>query len=577
MQSGPAPEAQVRPWRDWRKHSFHAGWDRDLNEADADGPVQDRKALWVAAKQALARQDMRRVNASVIQLEELGETAPRLALRTARAFLGAGRPDGCLRVLRRLSPSEPAEAMLHQLLLSQALSGVGKPHEASSAFERALELGLAGQQPDLASRLARSFLLEQRQDASGPMHELAACRLDWGLADTAAGVLASSFRRGGEDGASEAAADVAFAVLRLASAGRAGELIHAMARLYEASPYRDAHRALLDRAPLPPLPEPSADLDARLLLCLAEASAALGDWRSAVRAFGALAPLRKQEPELLVELARCAGRDWLSHAGLQLAPPAPPKVFDLFPYNGEAEVLLIKLHEMAAWVDHFILVEARRTFTGRPKPIYFEEQRPLFSAFADKLVHVVVDDFPDHLDCAWAREFHQRDHAAHGLRGLAAPEDWVIISDADEVIDHRAFVQAQGDICGALLRDYGYFLNYERIRPVPLATVVLARARLLLANGASYLRLGTARFEPNARVADAGWHFSSIGTEDRLELKMRSYSHEEYSHLGADHFGALRSNVRSGQDLPSYVRRELDERFPDYIRANRETLAGYIL
>ena len=83
--------------------------------------------------------------------------------------------------------------------------------------------------------------------------------------------------------------------------------------------------------------------------------------------------------------------------------------------------------------DHFIIVEARQTFRGDEKPLYFQDNRRLFRRWSTQLDHCVVD-LPDGPD-AWARERHQRNIARNVLADLgAANDDLVLLTDLDEIV-----------------------------------------------------------------------------------------------------------------------------------------------
>lgn len=109
-----------------------------------------------------------------------------------------------------------------------------------------------------------------------------------------------------------------------------------------------------------------------------------------------------------------------------------PRVFDCFPFFNELDVLEIRLAELDALVDYFVIVEATHTQTGIPKPLYFADNRKRYERFADKIIHVVVDDLPLNDPSHWPRESHQRDAIMRGLAG-AGPDDRIIISDCDEI------------------------------------------------------------------------------------------------------------------------------------------------
>ena len=124
-------------------------------------------------------------------------------------------------------------------------------------------------------------------------------------------------------------------------------------------------------------------------------------------------------------------------------------------------MLDLRLAEMADWVDYFVIVEATHTFTGEPKPLHFRDNAHRFSAYGEKLLHVVVDRFPSYVQTPWARDFHQRDMAITALSGVAAPEDFVLLTDADEIVDRRAVERFDGEFACLRMNMYRFFLNYR--------------------------------------------------------------------------------------------------------------------
>lgn len=106
-------------------------------------------------------------------------------------------------------------------------------------------------------------------------------------------------------------------------------------------------------------------------------------------------------------------------------------IYDCFTFFNELELLEVRLHELSGVVDKFVLVEATQTFTGRPKPLYYAENRERFSRFHEQIIHVIVDDSPKS-DNPWTIEHFQRNCIARGLT-QCRPDDWIMVSDADEI------------------------------------------------------------------------------------------------------------------------------------------------
>ena len=95
----------------------------------------------------------------------------------------------------------------------------------------------------------------------------------------------------------------------------------------------------------------------------------------------------KRKPRLIHWLLLC--RQGVI-TGQQRATPA--RVFDLFPFNYELDVLEMRLHELNDTVDFFVILESTRSHRGMRKPLGLARNIERFSKFADKIVHVVLDD-----------------------------------------------------------------------------------------------------------------------------------------------------------------------------------------
>ena len=68
-------------------------------------------------------------------------------------------------------------------------------------------------------------------------------------------------------------------------------------------------------------------------------------------------------------------------------------VYDCFLYFQEKDLLRIRLECLKDKVDYFVLTESTMTFSGKPKPLYFEENKHLFDDLTPSFFcsrHVVV-------------------------------------------------------------------------------------------------------------------------------------------------------------------------------------------
>ncbi len=270
-------------------------------------------------------------------------------------------------------------------------------------------------------------------------------------------------------------------------------------------------------------------------------------------------------------------------------------VYDSFQFFNEIEILLLRMHILEDVVDRFVISESTVTFSGDPKPLYFEENRERFREFEDRIIHVVVDDTPMDTD-AFGRDHHQKCAVMRGLKDCR-PDDIILFSDVDEIpnpemlkkllpqVEHgKIYMPAQRlfycylnleDVSGEHLSVTG---DFEDADPKQWLGTKICRYDLLETYTTEQLRDAGQR-AIGVRVPDGGWHFSYMGgapgstVEERVRYKLKSAAHQEYAsrktllQVGArlrnkeDIFGrgGKMTVVRVDDTYPKYLRDHLDE------------------
>jgi len=200
-------------------------------------------------------------------------------------------------------------------------------------------------------------------------------------------------------------------------------------------------------------------------------------------------------------------------------------IVDCFSFFNEFDLLEIRLRELSDIVDVFVLSEATMTFSGKSKPLYFNENKLRFKSFANRIEHVIIDNY-DGIDTSdsWSMDRGQRQIALDVMTSRLNPrqDDVVIVSDCDEIpraeIIKEAIRQEWG-IARLQMPLFYYYLNCVCINTKwNHPKLVRPKGRL------KYRRLRHARGDIMFR--DAGWHFSYLGD---IKLKIDSYAHTEYS------------------------------------------------
>ena len=237
------------------------------------------------------------------------------------------------------------------------------------------------------------------------------------------------------------------------------------------------------------------------------------------------------------------------------------KIIDCFMFYNELDMLKIRLEELYDVVDAFVLVEATKTHSmGKPKPLYYAENKHLFEKYNDKIVHVATNftenyAFAKHIKNVtehWFREIYQRECIKVGLEKLQlSPHDIIMICDTDEIPKRstvmgfrNASPRIRNTVYSLDMRLYYYTIELTTPRKWNHAKVVqfgtIDRFKLLSGIRLSHLSSlnGTGLdsiHEPvhNEVVPDGGFHLSYFGGLDAIKTKVESFAEStEYTESG---------------------------------------------
>ena len=255
------------------------------------------------------------------------------------------------------------------------------------------------------------------------------------------------------------------------------------------------------------------------------------------------------------------------------------KIYDIFTYNGEEDLLEIRLNILNDFVDEFIIVEAPTTFSGKSKPLYFEKQKERFTPFLHKIKYFVIDDYPNDTEILkladkspnvpkngpehWRREFYQKESIKKALTHLK-DEDICFIGDVDEI---WKLTQGMPKKMGKYkLRQlvYVYYLNNRSNEP--WTGTLLTNYKTIKEGCLNHLRT-----DKNWTVLeDGGWHFTSMGGFEEVRRKLSdSYTEESYNN------NEVQSKLSERFGKKDYMGRKfkfwIDESdLPKYIIENKE-------
>jgi beta-1,4-mannosyl-glycoprotein beta-1,4-N-acetylglucosaminyltransferase len=234
------------------------------------------------------------------------------------------------------------------------------------------------------------------------------------------------------------------------------------------------------------------------------------------------------------------------------------KIVDCFTFYNELDMLNYRLNTLHNVVDYFILVESTLTHVGRPKPLYYQENKSLFEKFNHKIVHVVVDDFPfneSNIDCKnndqWINEKFQRNSITRGLNRINLNEnDIILISDVDEIPNPETLKLIENnqitiETCMQFEQDF-YYYNIESKMDHNWYFAKIFKWKWFLTTD---FTLDDLRMKPWYTIPNGGWHLSYFGTPEFISNKIKNFAHQEFNNDNFTDTNLIESRIKNGIDV----------------------------
>ncbi len=280
------------------------------------------------------------------------------------------------------------------------------------------------------------------------------------------------------------------------------------------------------------------------------------------------------------------------------------KLYDIFTFLNELDLLEIRLHILYPYVDYFVIVESTQTFSGLPKRLVFSENQQRFKDFKDKIIHYVIDDTPsDENDLQtrlkgpnistldreiitnaltsdnvpkgivhWLKEFYQKESIKKALVKLN-DNDICFVSDVDEIWNPEVLIDYRKDDIFKLRQNvYAYYLNNRSSEP--WHGTLVTKYKNIKHGCLNHLR--TVTKTPYTYIENGGWHFTNQGGAEQIKNKVEAtYSSEDYNNENVK--SKIQERMLKNKD---YIGRKfkfkLDERgLPSYILENRAKYSAF--
>ena len=269
------------------------------------------------------------------------------------------------------------------------------------------------------------------------------------------------------------------------------------------------------------------------------------------------------------------------------------RIIDCFMYFDEDLVLEIRLNTLNEMVDKFVICEATRDHAGIEKELNFKKDK--FLKFKDKIEYIIVNDIPLNVNSKkknW-HENHIRDQFQRNAieRGLTKcnPDDWIMISDIDEIPDPKRIRDFN------IKNKYACFLQKNFQSKINLlnmsedfwpGTKICQKKNLKSPQWLRNIKIKKKPFwkifsKKMQIINNGGWHFSFLKDPESIRNKIISYSHQEYNTKEFTNTDLIKKKISLGEDLfqrkIKYKKIEIDDSFPEYIFKNKGKFKDWIL
>jgi len=252
------------------------------------------------------------------------------------------------------------------------------------------------------------------------------------------------------------------------------------------------------------------------------------------------------------------------------------KIYDVFTFFNELDLLELRLELLNDHVDKFVLIECVETFSGNPKKLYYEENKDRFKKYHGKIIHHITYDPPksfldvrerildpnsDELmkqiciqalttsnvpqgELHWLKEFYQKESIRRALVGLE-DEDLCFITDLDEIWNPELDYSFVEDHKIYKLKQLAYSLYINNRSSEAWAGTLLTKYKNIKNACLSHLRVPSkTEYE---YIENGGWHFTFMGGEEQIKLKLESYGHQEYNNDGIKN--KIKDLLEEGKDV----------------------------
>lgn len=247
------------------------------------------------------------------------------------------------------------------------------------------------------------------------------------------------------------------------------------------------------------------------------------------------------------------------------------KIFDCFLYNGEDNLLEIRLNYLEKYVDFFVIVESCQTFQGKIKKFRFNKKNFFIKKLIKKIIYLqndivaeniyelkkkIAQRYPDltkklnsiknfyKKDFVWCLDSFHREIINEAIKDKIKKNDIIMLSDIDEIPLYKILSKKifNKNVVNVLVQnEFRYFYNTFVLND--WKGTIITNWALAKKYGLNNLRhLGKKKCKDFKYISPGGYHFSSMGPKKNILRKIKEWGHKEFNNFIVKFFMITRYN-----------------------------------
>lgn len=224
------------------------------------------------------------------------------------------------------------------------------------------------------------------------------------------------------------------------------------------------------------------------------------------------------------------------------------RVVDSFLFFNEVEMAYFRMKELDSFVDVFLIIEAKTSFSGNPKELNYFKHRHKFREFRSKVVYRTYrgGTSPN----AWDNERAQRNFIKTAYLKFANDNDLFCLSDVDEIPNFNSIKPNHTfDKPHVFKMDmYKYNLTNLHSRGLWRGTkMIFWNAFKLQFSNMEDFRLYNKL--DCIEIQNGGWHLTYFGGVEMITRKIEGFSHQELNRPEFKSETHILNAIKNGDDL----------------------------